>query len=59
MALKWKGKIRKWATQQIISIPAKIYYDSQFPFKENDIVDVIIDGKKLIVQKHVQKEGGK
>lgn len=60
MTLKAKGKILKNEAKSTfyISIPAKVFRDSQFPFEPGEEVNVEILGERVITSKWLESEEG-
>ena len=49
--IKDKTKIVPYGSSQGFHLPADIYKDSAFPFKESDDLEIEIDGKEIRIRK--------
>ena len=58
MVLKAKVNMKPYGHSEVIAIPKKITQDSQFPLKENDKKDLILEvvGTGFLVRKRVKED---
>jgi len=57
MALQGNGTLHNYqGSKCFVSIPASVWRDSAFPFKDKEKVMIIIDGDQLLVRKTYEEK---